>query len=62
MRILCCRSSSGKMRYRLIFQNGDKPIKIFMRENYGRVVNVRGPVQEIPHPDGRVTVNSVVTD
>ena len=36
--------------------------KDFMRENYKRVVNVRGPVQEIPHPDGRVTVNSVVTD
>jgi len=36
--------------------------KAFMRDNYKRVVNVRGPVQEISHPDGRVTVNSVVTD
>ena len=36
--------------------------KDFMRENYKRLVNVRGPVQEIPNPDGRVTVNSVVTD
>lgn len=36
--------------------------KDFMRESYGRIVNVRGPVQEIPNPEGRVTVNSVVTD
>lgn len=36
--------------------------KDFMRENYRRAVDVKGPVQEIPHPDGRVTVNPNVTD
>jgi choline dehydrogenase-like flavoprotein len=36
--------------------------KQFMRENYRRVNDVKGPVQEIPHPDGRVTVNPKVTD
>ena len=36
--------------------------KQFMRENYARVSDVKGPVQEIPNPDGRVTVNPNVTD
>lgn len=36
--------------------------KDFMRENYKRVSDVKGPVQEIPHPDGRVQVNPDVTD
>ncbi len=36
--------------------------KNFMRENYRRASDVKGPVQEIPHPDGRVTVNPKVTD
>lgn len=36
--------------------------KDFMRENYKRVSDVKGPVQEIPHPDGRVTVNPNMTD
>jgi choline dehydrogenase-like flavoprotein len=36
--------------------------KHFMRENYRRTNDVRGPVQEVPHPDGRVTVNPNVKD
>lgn len=36
--------------------------KNFMRENYRRISDVKGPVQEIPHPDGRVTVNPDVRD
>ncbi len=36
--------------------------KDFMRDNYRRVIDVKGPVHEIPHPDGRVTVNPNVTD
>ena len=36
--------------------------KDFMRENYKRVSDIKGPVQEIPHPDGRVTVNPNVMD
>jgi choline dehydrogenase-like flavoprotein len=36
--------------------------KRFMRENYRRVSDVRGPVQEIPSPDGRVTVDPQVRD
>lgn len=36
--------------------------KTFMRENYKRVSDVKGPVQEIPHPDGRVQINPSVTD
>lgn len=36
--------------------------KAFMRENYKRISDVKGPVQEIPHPDGRVQVNPNVTD
>ena len=36
--------------------------KRFMAENFRRVCDVRGPVQEIPNPDGRVTVNPDVRD
>ena len=36
--------------------------KQFMRDNYTRVLHVRGPVQDIPNPDGRVTVDPSVTD
>ena len=36
--------------------------KDFMRENYKRIVDVKGPVQEIPNPDGRVTVDTAVKD
>ena len=36
--------------------------KQFMRENYRFVSDISGPVQEIPHPDGRVTLNEAVCD
>lgn len=36
--------------------------KHFMRENYRRVSDVRGPVQEIPSPDGRVTIDPQIRD
>ena len=36
--------------------------KRFMRENYTRVMHVRGPVQDIPNPEGRVTVDDTVRD
>jgi len=36
--------------------------KKFMRDNYSRVLHVRGPVQDIPSPDGRVTVDQSVRD
>ncbi len=36
--------------------------KRFMRDNYTRVLHVRGPVQDIPNPDGRVTVDHTVRD
>ncbi|HEV8368295.1 MAG TPA: GMC family oxidoreductase [Pyrinomonadaceae bacterium] len=36
--------------------------KKFMRDNYTRVMHVRGPVQEIPNPEGRVTIDSAVRD
>ncbi|HKU77105.1 MAG TPA: GMC family oxidoreductase [Pyrinomonadaceae bacterium] len=36
--------------------------KRFMRENYTRVMHVRGPVQDIPNPEGRVTVDETVRD
>lgn len=36
--------------------------KRFMRENYRRVMRVTGPVQEIPSPDARVTLDPVVCD
>lgn len=39
-----------------------KANKDFMRENYRKISDVKGPVQEIPHPDGRVQVNPSVTD
>lgn len=36
--------------------------KQFMRHSYTRTVHVQGPVQEIPHPDSRVTVDPHVRD
>jgi len=36
--------------------------KRFMRENYTRVMHVRGPVQDIPNPEGRVVVDAAVRD
>jgi len=36
--------------------------KQFMRDNYTRVMHVRGPVQDIPSPDGRVTIDKSVRD
>jgi len=36
--------------------------KEFMRDNYTRVMHLRGPVQDIPNPDGRVTVDEAVRD
>jgi len=36
--------------------------KQFMRENYTRVLHVRGPVQDIPSPEGRITVDRAVRD
>jgi len=36
--------------------------KRFMRDNYTRVMHLRGPVQDIPNPDGRVTVDETVRD
>ena len=36
--------------------------KQFMRENFRRINDVKGPVQEIPRPDARVTVNPKLKD
>jgi choline dehydrogenase-like flavoprotein len=36
--------------------------KQWMRENYTRVLRVTGPVQEIPSPDARVTLDRAVRD
>lgn len=36
--------------------------KRFMRDNFKRVLHVRGPVQDIPSPDGRVTIDPAVRD
>jgi choline dehydrogenase-like flavoprotein len=36
--------------------------KRFMRDNFTRVMHVRGPVQDIPNPEGRVTVDESVRD
>ncbi len=36
--------------------------KRFMRENYTRIMRLTGPVQEIPSPEARVTVDPVVRD
>lgn len=36
--------------------------KRFMRDNYTRVLHVRGPVQDIPSPEGRVTIDRAVRD
>ena len=39
-----------------------KANKRFMRDNYTRVMHVRGPVQDIPSPEGRVTIDKSVRD
>ena len=36
--------------------------KHFMRENYTRVMRVTGPVQEIPNPEARVTLDPLARD
>ncbi len=36
--------------------------KGFMRDNYTRVLHVRGPVQDIPSPEARVTIDPSVRD
>jgi choline dehydrogenase-like flavoprotein len=36
--------------------------KRYMRENYTRTLHITGPVQEIPSPEGRVTVDESVRD
>jgi choline dehydrogenase-like flavoprotein len=36
--------------------------KVFMRENYAKVMRIAGPVQEIPSPDARVTLDPDVRD
>jgi choline dehydrogenase-like flavoprotein len=36
--------------------------KAFMRQNYRRITQVRGPVQEIPSPDCRVQLHDTVRD
>ncbi len=36
--------------------------KRFMRESYTRTVHIQGPVQEIPHPESRITVDPRVRD
>lgn len=36
--------------------------KAFMRENYRRVADVTGPIQETPSPDSRVTLDPYVRD
>lgn len=36
--------------------------KAFMRDNYRFVTDIKGPVQEIPSPDGRVTLDPAVRD
>lgn len=36
--------------------------KRWMRENYGRLVQLHGPVQDIPSPDGRVTLSDTIKD
>jgi choline dehydrogenase-like flavoprotein len=39
-----------------------QPAKDFMRDNYRRVLSVKGPVHEIPSPDARVSLDQHVTD
>jgi len=39
-----------------------KTAKAFMRDNYRRVIQMKGPVHEIPSPDARVTLDPAVTD
>jgi len=36
--------------------------KHFMRDNYGRTIHIQGPVQEIPSPESRVTIDPKVRD
>lgn len=39
-----------------------KANKDFMRENYTRAMHIQGPVQEIPNPESRITVDKSVRD
>ena len=39
-----------------------KANKQFMHDNYTRVMHLRGPVQDIPSPEGRVTIDRSVRD
>ena len=39
-----------------------KANKQFMRDNYARVLHLRGPVQDISSPEGRVTIDKSVRD
>lgn len=39
-----------------------KPAKDFMRENYRRVIQIKGPVHEIPSSECRVSLDPKVTD
>ncbi len=36
--------------------------KEWMRRSYTRTIHIMGPVQDIPHPNARVTINSAVRD
>lgn len=36
--------------------------KRWMRENYRRCANIKGPIQDIPHPDARVSLDAKVKD
>jgi choline dehydrogenase-like flavoprotein len=36
--------------------------KDFMRDNFHRIAQIKGPVQEIPNPEARVTVSSSIRD
>ena len=36
--------------------------KRFMHDNFTRVMHVRGPVQDIPNPEGRVTIDDTLRD
>ncbi|MBN9062020.1 MAG: glucose-methanol-choline oxidoreductase [Rhizobiales bacterium 65-9] len=43
-------------------QRWGEPAKAFMRENYRRVIRLFAPVQDIPTPDSRVTLDDSVRD
>jgi choline dehydrogenase-like flavoprotein len=36
--------------------------KQYVRENYRRTIHVQGPIQDIPNPEGRVTIDPFVRD